>query len=272
MHSDPNVREKEIKNLTAAFGSLAETILPKLRKSEITVNFTTESKTTEEIVKLALSTPTELTQNELLFAGESCKILDKKLEIYKAYHAAYPNDWKGANNVGVIYTYKHNLGEAQTYFEAAKNLEENATTVNNLGYVALANGNTTDAKELFSSAANSSSADAINYNLGVIAIMEGSYSEAVKYFGASKTFNAALAQLLDKDTNAGLNTIKSVESDNAYAYYLKAIFGARTDNTTMLFDNLKTAIDKGSTLKEYAKNDMEFHKYLDNATFKTILQ
>jgi tetratricopeptide (TPR) repeat protein len=272
MYSDPAVREKEIKNLTAAFGALTETILPKLRKTEITVTFTGEAKTTEDIVKLALSNPKELTQNELLFAGQSCKMLDKKLQIYKSYQAAYPNDWRGANNIGVIYAYQNNLGEAQTYFEAAKNLEENATTINNLGYIYLANGNTEKAKEYFNSAAKSSSSDAVNYNLGVISIMEGKYSEAVKYFGGSKTFNASLAQLLDKDTNAGLNTIKSVVSEEAYAYYLKAIFGARTDNTTMLFDNLKTAVDKDASVKDYAKKDMEFFKYFANETFKTILQ
>jgi len=272
MYSDPEVREKEIKNLTAAFGALTETILPKLRKSEITASFTSQAKTEEEIVKLALSNPSELSQNELLFAGEFCKMLDKKLEIYKAYYAAYPNDWRGANNIGVIYTYQNNLTEAQTYFETAKNIEDNATTSNNLGYVQLANGNVDAAKDFFSSAAKSSSSDAINYNLGVISIMEGKYSEAVKYFGASKTFNASLAQLLDKDTNAGLNTIKSVDSDNAYAYYLKAIFGARTDNTTMLFDNLKTAFDKEASLKAYAKDDLEFLKYRTNDTFKTLLQ
>jgi tetratricopeptide (TPR) repeat protein len=271
MYSDPSVREKEIKNLTAAFGALAETILPKLRKTEFTVAFTTEAKTTEQIVNLALSNPKELTQNELLFAGESCKMLDKKLEIYKAYNAAYPNDWRGANNIGVIYTYKRDYKEAKTYFESAKNLEDNATTANNLGFIELLNGKKDAAKQFFSSAANSSSSDAVNYNLGVISIMENKYSEAVKYFGGSKTFNAALAQLLDEDPNAGLNTIKSVESDNPYNYYLKAIFGAKTDNTTMLFDNLKTATDKDASLKNYAKKDMEFFKYFSNDTFKAIV-
>ena len=38
MHSDPVVREQEIKNLSAAFEVIAEEILPELRRSKFTVN------------------------------------------------------------------------------------------------------------------------------------------------------------------------------------------------------------------------------------------
>ena len=38
MYSDPEVREKEIKNMSAAFEALKTDILPKLRRSKMMVN------------------------------------------------------------------------------------------------------------------------------------------------------------------------------------------------------------------------------------------
>ena len=52
MHSDPVVREQEIKNLTAAFEVIAEEILPQLRRSKFTVNMDKIGWSDEELKDL----------------------------------------------------------------------------------------------------------------------------------------------------------------------------------------------------------------------------
>ncbi len=273
MYSDPEVREREIKNISEAFTEIADKILPRLRRSELTVNFEIKGKTDEEIIELASNNPETLEEEEILWAAEQDEDLDKKLEVYKNFAKTYPDDWRGPNNVGVVYMYKGDMDQAQSNFEKANNIEENETTLNNLGTVALAQGDIEAAEEYFTSAAAiSSSAEAINYNLGVISIIKGDYDNATKYLSSSTSFNAALAQLLDDDNSAATKTINGVEKDAALVYYLKAVIGARTDNSDMVYTNLRTAVQKDSELKAYAKDDVEFHKYFEEDTFKNIVQ
>jgi len=109
--------------------------------------------------------------------------------------------------------------------------------------------------------------------MGAIKIKEGKYQEAVDNFGTTPCFNAALAKLLNGDTSGALNTITAVDTPNdPLSFYLKAIIGARTANNDLLFTNLKTAVSKDATLAAKAKKDMEFAKYFEDTTFKSIVQ
>jgi hypothetical protein len=70
-----------------------------------------------------------------------------------------------------------------------------------------------------------------------------------------------------------LSTItKAGETDNAYAYYLKAVIGARQKNVDMVVSNLKVAVEKDSTLRERAKKDLEFKAFAEDSNFKSILR
>ncbi|MDE7374656.1 MAG: hypothetical protein K2M86_04955, partial [Odoribacter sp.] len=64
MHSDPEVREREIKNISSAFSAIADQILPKLRRSKFIVNADRIGKSDEQIRELAKSNPTELNVEE----------------------------------------------------------------------------------------------------------------------------------------------------------------------------------------------------------------
>lgn len=55
MYSDPVVREREIKNMSSAYEALKDEILPKLRRSVMTVNVDKISRTDEQILALARS-------------------------------------------------------------------------------------------------------------------------------------------------------------------------------------------------------------------------
>ena len=55
MYSDPEQREKEIKNLSAAFTEIKEKILPQLRRSKITVTREVMGKSDEQIARRSRS-------------------------------------------------------------------------------------------------------------------------------------------------------------------------------------------------------------------------
>ncbi|MFN9945208.1 MAG: hypothetical protein ACK56I_37650, partial [bacterium] len=67
MYSDPNQRRTEIKNLSKTYVELAEKVLPKLRRSEITINVDKKSRTDEMISALCTSHPDSLSVEELLY-------------------------------------------------------------------------------------------------------------------------------------------------------------------------------------------------------------
>ena len=57
MYQDPETREKEIKNISAVYSDLAETILPQLRRSRLTANIEIIGKSDYDISALAKSNP-----------------------------------------------------------------------------------------------------------------------------------------------------------------------------------------------------------------------
>ena len=65
--------------------------------------------------------------------------------------------------------------------------------------------------------------------------------------------------------------IEDANSVEANAHYLKAIMGARTNNSEMLFENLKSCFDKDASFKDRAKKDREFVTYFENADFLALL-
>lgn len=69
MYSDPEVREREIKNISSAYSVVAEQILPKLRRSKFVVNAERIGKSDEEIRNLAKSNPSALNVEELLYGS-----------------------------------------------------------------------------------------------------------------------------------------------------------------------------------------------------------
>ena len=69
MYSDPDVREKEIKNMSAAFEALKTDILPKLRRSKLSVNVDVVGRSDEQILAQMKSDPKALNQEEMLRAA-----------------------------------------------------------------------------------------------------------------------------------------------------------------------------------------------------------
>jgi len=275
MYSDPEVREKEIKNITAVFTQIKDDVLPKLRRSDIKAIYEGMEKTDADYANIAISNPSSLKQDELLYAGQATTDNAKRLQIYQNYAKAYPKDWRGPSNIGYIYASQGKLDLAKESFTAAKNIEENTTTLTNFATILLLEGKSDEAEKMYqAAAAKGAMPEANSYGQGVVQIKKGNYPQAVKCFEACQTptFNQALAKVLNKDNSGALKTLTDTKRDDAKIFYLKAIIGARTDNTTVLFDSLKQAIAKDASLKEYAKKDLEFAKYFEDGTFTTIVK
>lgn len=270
MYSDPEVREKEIKNMSETFKVIALDILPKLRRSKLIVNAELKGKTDEEMKALLASNPDSLNVEELLFVAT---LVDAEgaLKAYKTAATKYPNDWRTLNNVGCELFEKGDVDGAAASFNAANAVKPNVPEVlNNMGAVAFRKGDYAKAEELFGQAAGAG--EALDNNLGVIAIMKGDYEGAIRYFGNSTNCNAALAKILAGKYDAALSTLNANTAEVGLKYYLKAIVGVRTAQKDMIFENLKKAGELDAAFKTYAKKDMEFGKYFEDANFKAAIQ
>lgn len=272
MYTDPEVREREIKNLSSAFTQIADEILPQLRRAKLQTSVELIGKTDEEILALAESNPSALNPAELLYAATLVDDLDRKLKIYNSFQTVYPNDWRGPNNAGFVLVQQMKYADAKPLFEKAERLKNDEPIIkNNLGAATLAEGNVEAAEVLFGAA--SGAGNEVNYNLGIVSLKKADYSRANQYFRNFADTNTALAKILTGDNNGALKDLESFERPNCFMKeYLKAVVGARTARESLLFDSLKKAVEYNAGMKQMAKTDMEFVKYFDNAQFKAIVQ
>ena len=269
MYQDPEQREQEIKNISSVYKTLADEILPQLRRSRLTLNYEIIGKSDDEIASLAASNPKELTLEELLYAATLTNDNGKKEVIYTKATELFPNDYRAFNNLGKLAYQAGNIDKAESYLKKAANVQAAPEVNMNLGLVALAKGDKNAAEAYLGKAAG---AKELGETLGNLYIAQGQYERAVNSFGDAKTNSAALAQILAKDYNKAKNTLANIEKPDAYTDYLMAVLGARTNNQSMLTSSLKNAVAKDSSLAKKAATDLEFAKYFTNSDFMNIIK
>ena len=269
MYQDPAQREQEIKNISSVYKTLADEILPQLRRSRLTLNYEIIGKSDEEISKLASSNPSELNVEELLYAATLTNDPAKQEAIYAQATKQFPNDYRAYNNLGKLAYQAGNYDKAESYFKKAASVNATPEVNMNLGLIALMKGDTAAAEASFGKAAGTKEP---GESMGNLYIAQGQYERAVNSFGDSKTNSAALAQILAKDYNKAKNTLANVERPDAYTDYLMAVLGARTNNSSMVTSSLKSAVAKDSSLAKKAATDLEFAKYFTNADFMSIVK
>ena len=269
MYQDPEQREQEIKNISSVYKTLADEILPQLRRSRLTLNYEIIGKSDDEIASLAAPNPKELTLEELLYAATLTNDNGKKEVIYTKATELFPNDYRAFNNLGKLAYQAGNIDKAESYLKKAANIQAAPEVNMNLGLVALAKGDKNAAEAYLGKAAG---AKELGETLGNLYIAQGQYERAVNSFGDAKTNSAALAQILAKDYNKAKNTLANIEKPDAYTDYLMAVLGARTNNQSMLTSSLKNAVAKDSSLAKKAATDLEFAKYFTNSDFMNIIK
>lgn len=259
MYKDPEQREREIRNLSSIFDQLAEQILPQLRKSRITASINVIGKSDAEIMDLYRTNPSALSADELLYAATLVDTNADKMKVYDTAARLYPNDYRAFNDLGLTQYVAGDYDAAKTNFAKATRIAPNASEPQmNLGLISLLNKDYRQANQKFGAAAG---LEELNDAMGTYYLMTGDANAAVKAFGNAKTNNAALAQILAKDYSKAKSTLAGVTAPNAMTYYLTAILGARTNNDTMVNNNLRQAVKLDPSLAKKAANDLEFQNF-----------
>lgn len=269
MYSDPEQREREIKNISTVFRSLADEILPQLRRSRLTANIEIIGKSDEEISRLAQSNPKALNVEELLYAATLTNNDVDREAIYTKASELFPDDYRTWNNIGMQRFYAGDLKKAEELFNKSNSVKHNSEADINLGLIALTRGERDKAQQLIGGASDVAE---LGEALGMLYLEQGDYAKAVSSFGGSKTNNAALAQILTKDYSKASQTLNAVTRPDATTDYLKAIVSARTNDAAGVISNLKAAISKKRSLAREAANDLEFAKYAKDADFENLIR
>jgi Flp pilus assembly protein TadD len=271
MYSDPEEREAQIKNLSAVFKTIAEEVLPALRRSRLILTTDLIGKSDEEIAALAANDAAALNVEELLYAATLTNDAAEKLALYKKATELFANDYRGYNNMGMVYFGQGNVAEARRCYAKALQLAPANADVNyNAGLAAMAENDLAKAEEYLGKAAGTEGN--LNAAMGTLYTMKGDYVAAKNAYGKTASNNAAVQQILNEDYAAARQTLASVANPNATTAYLAAIVGARTNDRDAVYANLKLAIERDAALKAKAQEDIEFAKYQADEKFQAIVK
>lgn len=255
MYKDPEEREQQIRNMSAAFRELADGILPELRRSRLIINYETIGRSDDQIKEQYNADAAKLSADELLYFASLQDTQADQEKVYKKTAELYDKDYRAYNNLATIALSKGDKAAAASYLAKALALDANSAESNaNKGLMSLATGNMAEAEAAIAKGATS---ETTAYAQGVLSLAKGNYAQAQQLFGDKKTNSAALAQLLAKDYDAASKTLDKVENADAITDYLHAIVAARRGNKFAAASYLKEALKKDPSLKAYADNDLE---------------
>jgi len=258
MYNDPEEREAEIKKLSAAYKTLADEVLPELRRSKMSLVVNVIGKSDEEIARLAKEDATKLDEEEILYAATLTSNMAEKQAIYAKATEQFPNSVRAFNNLGYAYYEQGKYAEAQRCFDKALQMDANNAAINyNMGLIMLTNKNIDKAEEYFGKAGGVGKS--LNQAQGVIAILKGNYKKAAQLFGNDATNNAALAHILNNDNAAARRALDNNQNPNATTYYLRAVLAARTNNKAEYESNLAQASKLDAKYATRGANDVEFN-------------
>ena len=248
MYSDPAIREKEIKNMSAVYSALAKDILPELRRARFIANVEFQNYTNEELLQLIEDNIDVLDETALLRAATLVKDNAQKIEIYKKAADKYDSA-VAKYNMGVVYVHMNEVDKAAAIL---KGLEMDADWNNVMGVIALRKGQLEAANNYFVKAGTQTAKE----NLAVLDILNGEYEAAAAKLAGAEGYNAALAQLLV----GNYAPAAALECQCPQAAYLRAVAAARQGNAEAVKTNLEAA-GKCEKLAERAAKDVEFAQY-----------
>lgn len=255
MYKDPEQREQQIRNMSAAFQELANGILPELRRSRLIINYETIGRNDDQIKEQYASDPTKLSADELLYSATLENNQVKQEQIYKKTAELYDKDYRAYNNLAALALAKGDESTAKSYLNEALSKDGSAPeALANKGLISLKDGNVEDAENNIAKATGNSN---VNFALGNLAIAKGNYSQACDYLKDIDSNSTALAQLLNKNYAAAAATLDKVKNADAWTSYLHAIVTARQGNKFATQSHLNDALTKDPSLQTYASDDLE---------------
>lgn len=256
---DPEEREREIRNLSSVFDQLADQILPQLRYSRITASINVIGKSDREIQELFATNPSKLSVDEILYCATLTDNHNQKLKIYNKAAELYPDDYRTFNDLGVEQFIVGDYSAAKANFnQAARIAPAEAEPQMNLGLTSLMKKDYRDARQKFGNAAG---LNELGEATGTLYLLQGDSNAAMKAFGDAKTNNAALSQILTKNYSKAKNTLAGIAQPDATTYYLMSVLGARTNNESMVKENLKKSVALDKNMAKRAAADLEFANF-----------
>ena len=260
MYKDPEEREQQIRNMSNVYTDIKDGILPELRRARLIVNYEVIGRSDEEIINQYKQDPGVLSLEELVYGATMLMETPAEQKQWnETICRLFPNDYRPLNNLAKLSYAEGDYQAAADYLSKAKNVNARAAEVNtNLALMALREGDVSSAEAYL---AQGFGADTYNEVMGCYNLAKGNYAQATQNLAKSTSNAAALAQLLAEDYAAARQTLTAIKVPDATTSYLKAILAARTNDTAAVVDNLRVAAEKDGSLKERARNDLEFAKY-----------
>ena len=248
MYSDPTVREKEIRNLSAVYQTLAQEVLPELRRARFIANVEFTNYTSEELLELIDSNIDILDEEALLRAASLVEDNDDKLAIYRKAVDKFDSQ-RAQYNIAVTYINMDEIGRAKN---ALSKVGEDSDVYNALGVIALREDDINAAAEYFAIANSKAGVE----NAAIIDIIDGEYEAAAEKLAGKKTFNAALVQLLTGNNGPAA----AYDKDCPQSAYLRAVAAARIGDSAVAKAELEKA-SKDEELAQRAAKDVEFAQF-----------
>lgn len=248
MYSDPTVREKEIRNLSAVYQTLAQEVLPELRRARFIANVEFTNYTSEELLELIDSNIDILDEEALLRAASLVEKNDDKLAIYRKAVDKFDSQ-RAQYNIAVTYINMDEIGRAKN---ALSKVGEDSDVYNALGVIALREDDINAAAEYFAIANSKAGVE----NAAIIDIIDGEYEAAAEKLAGKKTFNAALVQLLTGNNGPAA----AYDKDCPQSAYLRAVAAARIGDSAVAKAELEKA-SKDEELAQRAAKDVEFAQF-----------
>ncbi len=260
MYKDPEEREQQIRNMSAIYTDIKDGIMPELRRARLMVNYEVIGRNDVEILEQYKSDPTKLSLEELVYgATVLVETPAEQKEWNQTIVRLHPNDYRALNNLAGLAYQEGDYQTAINYLTQAKNINTRASEVNtNLALLALRDGNLGQAESYL---AQGFGADTYNEVLGAYNLASGNYLQAAQNLTKTVNNTAALAQILSKDYASARQTLTSIKKPDGTTSYLNAILAARTGDAAGVVSNLRQAVEKDGSLRERAKNDLEFAAY-----------
>ena len=251
MYSDPNVREREIKNMSNVYSSLKTNILPQLRRARFITNVEYTNYTAEELADLVENNIDVLDEPALLRAAANAKDIDAKIAIYKQAVKKYGTD-KAKYNLGVAYLDKGDNAAAKDAFAKMDKKEGNCYN-NVMGVLAMREGKNAEAANWFAKVTCKHG----KINQGALDILNGKYNDAAAKLAGTGDHNETLAYIL---TNQLDKAAASIKGNCPFCNYKKAIIAARKGDVAG-YNAAMEIVKKNEKLAEKASKDVEFLKF-----------
>lgn len=270
-HANLTQREQEIRNMATVYAEVADEILPRLRRVAFTVTARKPMPTDEELIAQAAEQYNTMDEKALLYAADITPDINAKFFLLKTAAQRFPNNWIAQNNAALAAVSMQNQTLANQYIEQALTLQpSNLLVHNNAGAIKALSQEYNNALAHYHQATQMGFD--CRYNQAITEIRLGHYNKALELTQQLNcNHNKGVAQLMLQNNDEAIKTLACAKN-SAKTYYMLAVAGVRTNNPTMVLNNLTNAVKSDSTMKEQIKHDPIFSSYLANETFKEIIK